>query len=86
MYQSLIDFLLADADSYTLRAVDCRDHPRCQGKIVQAPRDSNIVVRRCNELCALKNVSYERIKELEDEMSKIVQRSIQIEEEIPVLK
>jgi len=86
MYQALIDFVVADEDSYTLRAIDCREHARCQGRIIQTRRNSHLVVRWCNELCTLKNASYERIKELEDDMSKIVQRSIQIEEEISALK
>ena len=34
MYQSLIDFVLADEDSFTLRAADCREHSRCQGRII----------------------------------------------------
>ena len=75
-YQALVDFMLADKESFTLSGLDLREHPRCQGKVVQAQRNSSLVVRQCNELCTLKNASYERIKELEDEMSTIVQRSI----------
>ena len=85
LIKKLLDYVIKDEGSYDTKDLDPKCH-RCQGQIIGSHLRGTVLTRKCNLLCALTDAAYLRLKDIEGDISIIVNRIIQIKKDISSLE
>ena len=73
LVKKLLDYVIQDEKSYTTQDLDPVYH-RCQARILHSHLRGAVLSRRCNCLCALTDAAYFRLKDIEGDISNLVNR------------
>lgn len=73
LVKKLLDHVIKDENSYNTKGLDPMFH-RCQGLILGSHLRGAVLSRKCNSLCALTDAAHSRLKDIEGEISILVNR------------